>query len=254
MFFNNSNRFKQKVVSFFTNKKFKRLNIGKISVSGKNFTGKITSRSRGLCNSKHNHILIDFFRNWSNKIALCINITKSTNLTCFLCLIKYSNGTFSYILSSHGLKPGTIILSTIKPELVNFKYMLGWSVILRYLNDNFIFFNVEIKKKEGGKYSRAAGTFCKLLSIYKKKSLVKIQFPTGLIKLLSIYCFVTLGRSSNIYHNKEFFTKAGFNRNKGFRPSVRGVSMNPVDHPNGGRTKTKQPLLTPWGKIAKFNK
>jgi large subunit ribosomal protein L2 len=72
--------------------------------------------------------------------------------------------------------------------------------------------------------------------------------------MVSIFCFVTLGRSSNINHKKEFFTKAGFYRKKGYRPSVRGVAMNPVDHPHGGRTKTSSPEYTPWGKIAKFNK
>jgi large subunit ribosomal protein L2 len=77
------------------------------------------------------------------------------------------------------------------------------------------------------------------------KDLVKVQLPTGLIKIISIYCLVTLGRASNYNNKKEFLTKAGFNRNLGFRPIVRGVAMNPVDHPHGGRTKTNSPELTP---------
>jgi large subunit ribosomal protein L2 len=98
---------------------------------------------------------------------------------------------------------------------------------------------------DGSKYSRSAGTFCKIISMNFDKDLVKVQLPTGIIKIISMYCLVTLGRASNFYHKKEFFTKAGFYRNLGFRPSVRGVAMNPVDHPHGGRTKTNSPELTP---------
>ena len=86
------------------------------------------------------------------------------------------------------------------------------------------------------------------------KGTALISLPTGLTRRISIFCSATLGRASNINHNREFFVKAGFSRNKGVRPSVRGVAMNPVDHPHGGRTKTSSPEYTPWGKIAKFKK
>ena len=121
------------------------------------------------------------------------------------------------------------------------------------MNYNVIFFNLELQPNTGSKYSRSAGTFCKLISINLDKNYAKIVLPTGKIKIISIYCLVSLGRSSNIFYKNQFFTKAGYNRNLGIRPSVRGVAMNPVDHPHGGRTKTNSPEVTPWGKVTKRN-
>jgi len=84
--------------------------------------------------------------------------------------------------------------------------------------------------------------------------MVKIELPSKKYKIISSFCMVTLGRASNMLHNKEFFSKAGFSRNLNFKSKVRGIAMNPVDHPHGGRTKSNSPELTPWGKIAKKNK
>jgi large subunit ribosomal protein L2 len=159
--------------------------------------------------------------------------------------LKYSTGTYSYVLAARGLKPGDFIFSTIRPPRFSLKYKLGCNIILRYLDYRSIFFNLEIIPGNGSKYARAAGTYCKIISMNFNKDLVKIQLPTGLIKIISIYCFVTLGMASNHNNKKEFLTKAGFYRNLGFRPTVRGVAMNPVDHPHGGRTKTNSPELTP---------
>jgi len=83
------------------------------------------------------------------------------------------------------------------------------------------------------------------LSLNLDKNIAKVVLPTGLVKIVSIFCKVTLGRASNINHQNEFFSKAGYFRNLGVRPSVRGVAMNPVDHPHGGRTKTNSPETTP---------
>jgi len=224
-----------------------------LSKSGKNLYGRTVLNHRGS-GLKKSLILVDFFRRWTNKLALCIHLTKDSNRTCFVALLKYSTGTYSYVLAAKGLKPGDFIFSTIRPPRFSLKYKLGCNIILRYLDYRSIFFNLEIKPGDGSKYSRAAGTFCKIISMNFTKDLVKIQLPTGLIKIISIYCLVTLGRASNHNNKKEFITKAGFYRNLGFRPIVRGVAMNPVDHPHGGRTKTNSPELTPWGKVAKFNK
>lgn len=116
------------------------------------------------------------------------------------------------------------------------------------------FFNIELFVGQGGKYARSAGVFCKILAFNLDKDVIKILLPSGLTKILSQYCLVTLGRVSNIQHNNEFFCKAGYYRNLGFKSKVRGVAMNPVDHPHGGRTKSNSPEVTPWGKIAKCNK
>lgn len=133
-------------------------------------------------------------------------------------------------------------------------YNPGCVVILRYLNYKSIFFNVEIESPYGGKYSRAGGTYCKIISLNFDKNIAKIILPTGTIKIVSIFNLVTIGRASNYQNFNQFFTKAGYYRKLGFRPIVRGVAMNPVDSLHGGRTKTNSPEYTPWGKIAKFGK
>jgi len=249
----NSSRFKKKTVSYYSsNKKFRRLLVGKINKSGRNVYGKIVNLNS--CGSKKSTIKIDFIRRWSKKIALCVNITKDNNRTCFVSLIKYSNGTFSYILAASKLKPGNLVFSTIIPVRFSLPYNSGCSVILRYLNYKSIFFNLEIYEPMGGKYCKSGGTYSKIVSLNFDKNLVKIVLPTGSIKVLSMFNLVTIGRASNLENFNNFYSKAGYKRLMNYRPNVRGVAMNPVDNPHGGRTKTNSPELTPWGKIAKKGK
>lgn len=144
------------------------------------------------------------------------------------------------------------MLPVLKP--IKLKFKPTCNIIMKFMHYTSIFFNLEINFLKGGQYSRSGGTFCKILSVNFKKETAKIQLPTGVIRIISIYCSASIGRASNIDHNSQFFTKAGFFRKMGWRPSVRGVAMNPIDHPHGGRTKTNSPELTPWGKIAKYKK
>lgn len=251
---NNSCRLKKRTVGYYlNNNSLPRLRVGKLSSSGRNYSGKITVNHQSSGNKKKIN-LIDFNRKWSNKIAICLNIDKDSNRTCFTALIKYSNGTYSYILSASSLKPGNFLFSTIKPNLFSYRFKIGCNIVLKFSHFSHLFFNLQINLLKGGQYARAGGTFCKVISVNWGKNTARVMLPTGLVKIISIFCSATLGRASNIFNNKEFLVKAGFNRNRGIRPSVRGVAMNPVDHPHGGRTKTNSPELTPWGKIAKFNK
>lgn len=227
------------------------MKTGKLSFSGRNITGKITVRNKNL-GKKKSFLFIDKYRRYK-KISLCIQANKVSYINSFVSLIKFSDGTYSYILSAHGTKPGKYIFNTIKPPKFSLKYSLNCNVIIRYLKYNSIFYNLEIKLNNGGKYAKSAGVFCKLININLDKNLAKIILPTGKIKIISVFCFVSLGRVSNIFYKTQIFSKAGFNRNLGIKPSVRGVAMNPIDHPHGGRTKSNSPELTPWGKIAKFN-
>ncbi len=205
--------------------------------------------------TKKNFFLVDYNRNWSDRLAICLNLNKSNHNTALIALIKYSNGTYSYILASTSLKPGCYTFSTIKPLLFFLKKNdKNCNVLLKFIKPNTIFFNLEIYTGCGGAYARSAGVFCRYINQNFEKELAFIRLPTGKTKKLSIFNKINLGRVSNILHYKEFYTKAGFFINKGYRPSVRGVAMNPVDHPHGGRTKTNSPELTPWGKIAKLNK
>lgn len=123
------------------------------------------------------------------------------------------------------------------------KYKIGCNVLLRYLDYKSIFFCLEFNNRL--KYAKSAGTFCKIMNIDYEKETAKLQLPSGFEKTVSTFSRVILGRASNLRHKDEFFSKAGYFRNKGVRPSVRGVAMNPVDHPHGGRTKTNSPEITP---------
>lgn len=174
-----------------------------------------------------------------------MSLKKVSYINCFISLIKYSNGIFSYILASHGFKAGDFVYTTINPPRFSLKYNLNCNILIKYLDYNLIFYNLEIKTNKGGKYSRSAGTFCKLININLEKNNAKIVLPTGKKKIISIYCIVSLGRASNIYFNKQFLAKAGYNISLGKKSKVRGVAMNPVDHPHGGRTKSNSPELTP---------
>lgn len=140
------------------------------------------------------------------------------------------------------------------PVRFSLPYKSGCNVILRYLNYKFIFFNIEIDEPYGGKYCKAGGTYSKIISLNYDRNLVKVVLPTGSIKILSMFNMVTIGRASNNENFKQFFTKAGYMRKLNYRPNVRGVAMNPVDNPHGGRTKTNSPEVTPWGNIAKKGK
>lgn len=187
-------------------------------------------------------------------MALCLHITKDKNRSCFVSLIKYSNGTFTYVLAAAKMRPGQYVYTTMTPPRFSLPYNPGCNVILRYLNYKSIFFNLEMEIPFGGKYSRAGGTYCKIISLNYDKDIVKVTLPTGSVKILSMFNLATVGRASNYQNLVQFFSKAGYSRKLGYRPSVRGVAMNPVDNPHGGRTKTNSPEVTPWGNIAKHGK
>lgn len=206
--------------------------------------GKIVNLNSGG-GLKKRKSLIDYVRRWSNKISLCLHVTKDKTRSCFVSLLKYSNGTFSYVLAAAKMRPGNYIYTTIVPPRFSMPYNPGCVAMLRYLNYKSIFFNVEIESPFGGKYSRAGGTYCKIISLNFDKNIAKITLPTGVIKILSIFNLVTIGRASNYQNFMQFFSKAGYFRKLGYRPNVRGVAMNPVDNLHGGRTKTNSPEYTP---------
>lgn len=205
-------------------------------------------------NTNRRYIFVDFKRNTLNQLAICLNLTRDSNRTALVALIKYSNGAYSYILAPHGVLNGFLLQTLTSPQIFSSDYKIGTHVLLKNIQSRSVFFNLETSPNTGGKYARSAGTYCILLSNDLEKNISKIRLPSHKSIIISSDCMVTLGRSSNIYSNKQVVGKAGRNVLRGKRPSVRGVAMNPVDHPHGGRTKTNSPELTPWGKIAKFNK
>jgi large subunit ribosomal protein L2 len=149
------------------------------------------------------------------------------------------------VLAAHGFAPGLVLRSLISAESVYIPYKLGYGVILKNLLPGSIFYNLEVNTGAGGIYARAAGTYCVLVNNNEESKISRLRLPSGLEINVSSYCLVVLGRNSNIWHYKRVIGKAGRNFNFGKRPSVRGVAMNPVDHPHGGRTKTNSPEVTP---------
>lgn len=231
--------------------KFKRLWTYIKEDGGRNNSGRIRMLSRGGSKSKHSYATIDKYRRWSNFIGVVLNISRDIHRTTYIALIKYSNGSYANILSPHGLFLGDFVRSIFRPQRFALGYKIGYAVIIKYLFPNDIFFNIELKPNKGGVYSKAAGTYCKLVVNDFTRDLALIILPTGLKIRISYYCLVTLGKASNPLNFKKVIGKAGTNRLFNRRPSVRGVAMNPVDHPHGGRTKTNSPEKTPWNKIAK---
>lgn len=223
--------------------KFKRLFYLKKNNSGRNNFGQISVRHKGGALFSSNRI-IDFFRLIKlDGVFLSYDIDKK--YSTFLALIKYSNGIMNYILSPHDLKKNQLIKTTFEHSLnhIGITKPLGW------IKNNSNIFNLEIKPKSGGVYIRAGGVFGKILS--KNKGKVLIKLPSKKKLLFSKYCLATIGRSSNIFNFLKVYGKAGISRKYNIRPTVRGETMNPIDHPNGGRTRGGKPRKNPWGKIIK---
>lgn len=236
------------------NKKFKLLKSGLKKGLGTNIKGTRVARRKGGSRKNYSIISIDNKRTFLPNKALVLNLIPTYKKTCLLALVKYSIGSYSYILAASGLEPGCFVKTIFKPLEFSTEYKLGYLVLLKYLEPHTIIFNLEIKESFGGKYAIAAGTSAILLSVDEFTNLAMVQLPTSHKIWVSAYCCAVLGKASNEFFFKHNKGKAGLSRNFNLRPVVRGVAKNPVDHPHGGRTKTISPEKTPWNKIAKHGK
>jgi large subunit ribosomal protein L2 len=240
----NGVRHKHQISSYFMNSKpYNYLRVGFKKNSGRNLTGRITVNHK-VNYTNRLYTNVDFKRNITN-LGVIVLLHKNCGRSSFVSLVKFSKSAYSYILTPHGCLNGSIIQTIIKPELFSTNYHIGFTVILRNLQSRSIFFNVELNPGQGGVYARSAGNYCVLINNDLLSNTSKIKLPSSKIVTISSFCLVTLGRSSNIFKERVVIGNAGYNVRKGIRPSVRGVAMNPVDHPHGGRTKTNSPELTP---------
>lgn len=224
-------------------KKFKNLCFKKKNNSGRNNFGHITVRHKGngLFNLRRS---VNFFRlNKTNGTFISYDIDKK--YTSFLGLIKYENGTINYILAPNDV----IINQLIKTTFITKKINIGFNSPIGWMKPGTLIFNLENKPNFGGQLIRAAGTYGRILNHYPEN--VSIKLPSKQIKYMSPYCIATIGRTSNIFHFLKILGKAGISRFFNIRPTVRGETMNPIDHPNGGRTRGGKPRRNPWGKIIK---
>ena len=214
--------------------------------SGRNNTGRITVRHHGGGN-RTKYRVIDFKRNKLDVPATVITLEYDPNRTACFALIQYEDGEKSYIIAPNGLNVGDKVVSgpnaDIKP---------GNALPLANIPVGTIVHNVELYPGKGAQLVRSAGNFGQLIA--KENGYGLIRLPSGELRNVTLNCYATIGQVSNLDHDNVKIGKAGKKRHMGWRPTVRGSVMNPVDHPHGGG-EGKAPVgrpgpVTPWGKPA----
>ena len=227
-------------------KPLKSLSFGKTSTGGRNNLGRITSRSKGA-GHKNKYRLIDFYRKKDDLKAKVERIEYDPNRSSYLALIKYEDGTRNYILAPNQIKIGDEIISGRNKEI-----KIGNCMPLSDIPVGTDIHNVELTPNSGGKLARSAGSSAQISGIDENYSVIKLA--SGEIRKIINSARATIGTVSNTDHQNILIGKAGRNRWKGKRPSVRGVAMNPVDHPHGGgegKSSGGRSPVSPWGQSAK---
>jgi large subunit ribosomal protein L2 len=212
------------------------------SGSGRNNTGRITVRHRGGGVKKH-YRLIDFKRNKENIPATVQAICYDPNRTCNVALLAYADGEKNFILAPVGLKAGDVVISSAEADIKT-----GNAKLLKDIPVGTLVHNVELNPGAGGQMARSAGSYVQVMA--KEGRDILLRLPSGELRKVKEECRATIGQVGNIDHEKRVIGKAGANRKRGIRPAVRGVVMNPVDHPHGGgegRTSGGRHPVTPWG-------
>lgn len=214
---------------------------------GRNCYGRITSRRRGG-GHKRLYRKIDFNRRRFDDPAKVTAIEYDPNRTANIALIEYGDGTKSYIIAPRGLKEGDTVLTSEKKV----DFTRGNNMPLRVMPPSLTIHCIEMIPGRGAKLARSAGSYARLVAIEGDKATLKM--PSGEIRMVHADCRATVGEVGNHEHMNESVGKAGRTRWKGRRPRVRGVAMNPVDHPMGGgegRTSGGGHPVSPWGQLAK---
>lgn len=209
---------------------------------GRNSNGRITSRHQGG-GHKQKYRIIDFRRDKRSIPATVASIEYDPNRSARIALLNYADGEKRYILAPLDLKVGDMVISGPEADIKP-----GNSLPLRAIPLGTIIHNIELKIGKGAQLARSAGTFAQLMSKEGKYSQVKL--PSGEVRLILQDCYATIGQVGNTDHENINIGKAGRSRWLGRRPKVRGVAMNPVDHPHGGgegRTSGGRHPVTPWG-------
>lgn len=231
-------------------KPVKALTEGKHSQGGRNNAGRVTVRFRGGGHKKA-YRLVDFKRREKLGVAAVVErLEYDPNRTAFIALVKYADGTLSYILAPQRLSVGD---SVISGENVDIKP--GNAMPVANIPVGTIVHNVELKIGKGGQIARSAGSYAQIVG--RDHGYVILRLSSGEQRLVAGQCFATIGAVSNQDHMNISLGKAGRNRWLGFRPHNRGVAMNPIDHPHGGgegRTSGGRHPVTPWGKPTKGKK
>ena len=230
-------------------KPVKALTRGKSEAGGRNNHGHITANHRGG-GHKRRLRLVDFKRRKFGVAATVERLEYDPNRSAFIALIKYTDGELSYILAPQRLKAGDEVMSGEKVDIKP-----GNAMPLANMPVGTIVHNVEMKKGRGGQIARSAGTYVQLVG--KDAGYAQLKLNSGELRLVPAECLATVGAVSNPDNQNKVIGKAGRTRWLGRRPVVRGVAMNPVDHPHGGgegKTSGGRHPVTPWGKPTKGKK
>ena len=224
----------------------KSLTVGLKKKGGRNTHGRITVRHRGG-GAERLYRIIDFQRSVRNIEGVVKTLEYDPNRNVHIGLVVYKNGEKRYILLPDTLKVGDTVVAGEKVDP-----KVGNCLPIRQTPVGFFIHNVEIKPGSGGKLARSAGTSIQIIG--KGDEFATLKMPSGEVRMLSLDCWATVGVLGNADYKNISWGKAGRTRHRGFRPSVRGMAMNPVDHPHGGgegRSKSGSHPMTPWGKGCK---
>ena len=214
--------------------------------AGRNSYGRITVRHRGGGN-KQKYRIIDFKRQKDGMTATVIGIEYDPNRSANIALIQYEDGVKAYIIAPEGLTDGMKVVSGEGADI-----KVGNALFIKDIPVGTLIHNVEIHPGKGGQLVRSAGESAQLMA--KENGYGQVRLPSGEVRLIALNCKATIGSVGNQQHENISIGKAGRKRHMGWRPTVRGVVMNPNDHPHGGG-EGKSPIgrpapVTPWGKPA----
>ena len=212
--------------------------------SGRNSYGRITVRHRGGGN-RTKYRVVDFKRNKDGINANVLTIEYDPNRSANIALIQYEDGVKSYIIAPHGLKVGDVVRSGADADI-----KAGNALPIKNIPVGTVIHNIELFPGRGAQMVRAAGNSAQLMA--KENGYAQVRLPSGEVRMVLLDCRATIGQVGNIDHENVSIGKAGRKRHMGWRPTVRGVVMNPCDHPHGGG-EGKSPIgmpgpVTPWGK------
>jgi len=229
-----------------TSKPFKPLTEIKKRTGGRNMHGHVTAYHRGG-GHKRRIRLVDFKRAKHDVEAVVRTIEYDPNRTSRIALVEYTDGEKSYMLAPDGLKVGTRIASGNNVEV-----KVGNHLPLQNIPEGTPVHNIELEPGRGGKLVRSAGSLARILA--KENGYAHLKLPSGEVRMVKLGAFATIGQCGNKDHENLSLGKAGRKRWLGVRPNVRGVAMNPVDHPHGGgegKTSGGRHPSSPWGQAAK---
>lgn len=212
--------------------------------AGRNNYGRITVRHRGGGN-KNKYRIIDFKRDKIDMNATVMSIQYDPNRSANIALLQYEDGEKRYILAPVGLKKEDVVISSASADIKP-----GNTLPLSNIPVGTVIHNIELHPGKGAQLVRSAGNYAQLMA--KEGQYAQVRLPSGEVRLVLINCKATIGQVGNIDHENVSIGKAGRKRHMGWRPTVRGSAMNPVDHPHGGG-EGKAPIgrpgpVTPWGK------